>query len=73
MKRFVLGAVGVLVLIFLVGQLVPYGRVHSNPPVVQEPAWDSAQTQMLFTRACGDCHSTRLTGRHTARWRRFLG
>src|SRR5207247_10555114 len=57
MKRFILGALGVLVLIFLVGQLVPYGRAHSNPPVVQEPAWDSAQTRMLFARACGDCHS----------------
>ena len=57
MKRFVFGVLGVLVLIVLVGQLVPYGRAHSNPPVVQEPAWDSAQTRTLFDRACNDCHS----------------
>jgi hypothetical protein len=57
MKRVVLGAVGLVVLIVLVGQLVPYGRAHSNPPVVQEPGWDSAQTRALFDRACNDCHS----------------
>lgn len=37
-------------------QLVPYGRDHTNPPVVQEPAWD-AQTRALAQRACFDCHS----------------
>lgn len=42
---------------FLVIQLVPFGRNHTNPPVIQEPAWDSPQTQELFTRACADCHS----------------
>jgi mono/diheme cytochrome c family protein len=54
---FVFGATGLLVLGLLVGQLVPYGRAHSNPPVVQEPAWDSPQTRALFARACNDCHS----------------
>lgn len=38
-------------------QLVPYGREHDNPPVVAEPAWDSAQTRQLTMRACFDCHS----------------
>ncbi len=52
-----LGSLGLLVLIFLAGQLVPYGRAHSNPPVVQEPAWDTVQTRALFGRACNDCHS----------------
>ena len=42
---------------FLLIQLVPFGRDHTNPPVIQEPAWDSPQTQALFTRACADCHS----------------
>lgn len=36
-------------------QLVPY-RV-TNPPVRQEPAWDSARTRTLAKRACFDCHS----------------
>jgi hypothetical protein len=38
-------------------QLVPYGRPHTNPPVVQEPKWDRASTRMLASRACFDCHS----------------
>lgn len=38
-------------------QLVPYGHDHTNPPVVSEPAWDSATTRALFYRACADCHS----------------
>ncbi|MBA3459563.1 MAG: heme-binding domain-containing protein [Deltaproteobacteria bacterium] len=38
-------------------QLVPYGRAHSNPPVVAEPKWDSPRTRELAVRACFDCHS----------------
>lgn len=38
-------------------QLVPYGRDHTNPPVIQEPAWDSQQTRELAVAACFDCHS----------------
>lgn len=56
---FGLGAVGFLVLAFIAVQFVPYGRTHTNPPVVQEPAWDSAQTRTLFARACNDCHSNK--------------
>lgn len=44
---------------FIVIQLIPYGRAHTNPPVVQEPAWDSPQTQAFFDRACADCHSNK--------------
>ena len=52
-KRGLLALLALLVLI----QLVPYGRDHSNPPVVAEPAWDSPQTRELAVRACFDCHS----------------
>lgn len=38
-------------------QLLPFGRSHTNPAVVQEPAWDSAQTRELAVAACFDCHS----------------
>lgn len=38
-------------------QLVPYGRDHSNPPVLAEPQWDSPRTEELVRRACYDCHS----------------
>src|SRR5690606_30867239 len=47
---FLVGFVGVL-------QLVPYGQARSNPPVIQEPAWDSPRTRELAKRACFDCHS----------------
>lgn len=57
MKKIILivgiGAVALLILI----QLVPFGRQHTNPPVVQEPNWDSPQTRQLAVRACFDCHS----------------
>jgi cytochrome c551/c552 len=52
---------GILVLVvlgfFLLIQLVPYGRNHTNPAVAQEPAWNSTQTRELAQRACFDCHS----------------
>ncbi|HVS10446.1 MAG TPA: heme-binding domain-containing protein [Planctomycetota bacterium] len=38
-------------------QLVPFGRDHTNPPVVREPEWDSPRTRELVRRACYDCHS----------------
>jgi mono/diheme cytochrome c family protein len=53
-----LAALATLVLI----QLVPYGRDHSNPPVANEPPWDSPETRRLFLATCGDCHS------HETRW-----
>ena len=57
MKKIILivgiGAVALLILI----QLVPFGRQHTNPPVIKEPNWDSQQPQELFQRACADCHS----------------
>ena len=51
--------VGVIALLFLVIaiQFIPYGRNHSNPPVIAEPQWDSSRTRELFFRACADCHS----------------
>ncbi|MEZ4321615.1 MAG: heme-binding domain-containing protein [Myxococcota bacterium] len=48
-------ALGILAAIAVLIQLVPY-RV-SNPPVLQEPAWDSPRTAELARRACYDCHS----------------
>lgn len=38
-------------------QLVPYGRDHDNPPVIQDAPWDSARTRELAVKACFDCHS----------------
>lgn len=47
----------VILAAFLLIQLVPYGRNHTNPSVQSEPAWDSQQTRTLTERACYDCHS----------------
>jgi len=46
----VMGVIG-----FIAIQFVPVDK--SNPPVVNEPRWDSPQTKMLVERACYDCHS----------------
>jgi hypothetical protein len=46
-----------VVVLFLLIQLIPYGKNHTNPPVVAEPKWDSPQTLALAKRACFDCHS----------------
>ena len=50
-----------VVVVFLGIQLVPYGRAHTNPPVRQEPPWDSPQTRELTVRACYACHSNETT------------
>ena len=62
-RRWLLRAgIGLLVLFGLI-QAVPYGRSHSNPPVVAEPRWNSPSTRALAVRACFDCHSNQTTWR----------
>ena len=46
-----------LVVVVVAIQVVPYGHDHTNPPVIKEPAWDSAETSRLVHAACFDCHS----------------
>ncbi len=55
-KMIIIGLFG-LIVVFLIIQLILFGRQHTNPPVVQEPKWDSPQTRELAQRACYDCHS----------------
>jgi len=52
-KRFLFGIAVVVVGV----QLIPSGRNHTNPPVIQEPDWDTPRTRELARRACFDCHS----------------
>lgn len=47
----------VLVAGFVLIQFIPYGRDHTNPAVVNEPAWPDATTRGLAKAACFDCHS----------------
>jgi hypothetical protein len=53
--------IGIVVVVILAGflliQLVPYGRDHTNPAVQSEPNWDSPETRALAKTACFDCHS----------------
>jgi len=55
--RIIVRSAVVAIGLFIAIQLVPYGHEHNNPPVVREPAWDSAATRELARRACFDCHS----------------
>jgi mono/diheme cytochrome c family protein len=52
-KSVLLGAF----VLFLLIQLVPYGRAHSDPPVTQAAQWPSGPAEGLFQSSCGDCHS----------------
>ncbi|TLN22725.1 hypothetical protein FDZ74_04290, partial [bacterium] len=52
---------GILVGAFLLVQLIPYGRAHTNPAVVKEPQWQDTVTTDLVKRACYDCHSNETT------------
>jgi len=53
--KVVLVVAAVLLVGFVAIQFVPVQR--TNPPVVTQLDWDSAQTQALAQRACMDCHS----------------
>ena len=57
MKKIIYWALGLAIGGFLLIQFVPYGRSHTNPPVLSEPAWDSPETRVLAQTACFDCHS----------------
>jgi hypothetical protein len=57
MKKLATIVIGIIVVLAVVLQLIPYGRDHANPPVVSEPKWDSPETRTLAKRACFDCHS----------------
>ncbi len=56
-KKVVLWVVVVGAVLFAAIQFVPYGRDHTNPPVVQEPEWANERTRELAVGACFDCHS----------------
>ena len=56
LKGILIGAI-IVIGLFLLLQLVPYGRDHTNPPVIAEPKWDSPQTRQLAARAYFDYHS----------------
>jgi hypothetical protein len=54
-KWVFISALGIFVVLQLVA--IPTLAQQTNPPIVQEPNWDSEQTRTLARRACFDCHS----------------
>jgi hypothetical protein len=51
----------ILIILAVLIQFVPYGRNHTNPPVVKETSWDSPHTRDLAKKYCFDCHSNETT------------
>jgi mono/diheme cytochrome c family protein len=57
LRRLVIAGFLALLVLGVAIQFVPFGRDHTNPPVLAEPAWDRPETRALFVRGCADCHS----------------
>ena len=56
MRRIVRVVAAVVGGVFLLLQLLPFGRID-HPPVTGEPAWPSPEAERLAVAACYDCHS----------------
>jgi hypothetical protein len=57
-KKTLLWAIGVAVVVFLLIQLVPYGRnSHTNPPAGTVFRWTDARAEAIARESCYDCHS----------------
>jgi len=56
-RRLRIGGIIVIFAAIIGIQLLPAGLSRANPPVLQEPPWDSPTTRELAVRACFDCHS----------------
>lgn len=54
-KRLLIIAVVTIAIILVLIQFVPV--TYTNPPIINEPNWDSSETRALASRACFDCHS----------------
>lgn len=59
-KKILLWGAGGVVALFLLIQLVPYGRAHDNPPVTKAAALPPAARSVMAS-SCGDCHSNLTT------------
>lgn len=57
MKKIVLYLVIAAIVVFGLIQLIPFGHVKTNPPMVSEPAWVSPEARALAKEHCFQCHS----------------
>jgi len=55
LKRLLMIVVVMLGIFLIAIQFIPV--TYTNPPVTDEPNWDSPETRTLAARACFDCHS----------------
>ena len=55
--RIALWAIGILVAVFALIQLVPYGRDHTNPPATSPFPWALPGAEAVAKQSCYDCHS----------------
>jgi len=56
--NILLWAIGAAAAVFLLIQLVPYGRSsHSNPPATNPFQWTDPQAEAIARESCYDCHS----------------
>jgi hypothetical protein len=44
---------GIVIILFIGIQFVPYGKDHSNPKSVAEPQWNTKKTRATFFKLCG--------------------
>jgi hypothetical protein len=57
-KRILLWVIGIAAVLFILIQLVPYGRSsHSNPAATAPFQWTDAQAETIARDSCYDCHS----------------
>lgn len=59
MKRWIVRVVLAGVVVVLVLQVLPVGKVR-NAPVTQEAPWPDASTRQIAVAACYDCHSNQV-------------
>jgi len=54
-RIFQLLGLGILGLVLI--QFIPFGHTRTNPPVVSEPNWTTAQARAIVKEHCFQCHS----------------
>lgn len=57
MKRYLAWGVLAGLAVLIVGQVVPYGRAHSNPPATQAARFVDPAVRQIVADSCNDCHS----------------
>ena len=54
--KVIYSVIGAFALMFLIQLLF---LNYDNPPIINEPKWDSEKTKLTFDNLCADCHSNK--------------